>query len=99
MLSNTVISETPLSAKKESPETADVNYQPPNNSSVPEKISMIECIDEKPQLSTPVELKVSETIVVTDTESKHDSIPDESVVTVIQAAVRGFLVCPHFSIV
>ncbi|XP_031270106.1 protein IQ-DOMAIN 32 [Pistacia vera] len=91
VLSNTVISETPLSAKKESPESADVNYQPPNNSSVPEKISMVQCIDEKPQLSTPVELKVSETIVVTDTESKHDSIADESVVTVIQAAVRGFL--------
>ncbi|XP_044475577.1 protein IQ-DOMAIN 32-like [Mangifera indica] len=96
VLSNTVISEAPLSAKKESPESADVNYQQPNNSSVTEKISMIQCIEEKPQLSTPAELKVSETIVVTDTESKHDSIPDESVVIVIQAAVRGFLAKREF---
>ncbi|KAK1554690.1 hypothetical protein Q3G72_015934 [Acer saccharum] len=124
VLSNTVISETPSSVKKEIPESAELNFQPPNNSTIPEKISVVQFTDEKPQLSTPTDLntpdipeKVSvvqftdekpqlsapekapdnlkvpetETIVPDDTESKPDSDLDESVVIVIQGAVRGFL--------
>ncbi|KAK2660688.1 hypothetical protein Ddye_007221 [Dipteronia dyeriana] len=122
VLSNTVISETPPSVKKEIPESAELNFQPPNNSTVPEKISIVQFTDEKPQLSTPTDLntpdipekvsvvqftnekpqlsapenapenlKVPETIVPDDTESKPDSDLDESVVIVIQGAVRGFL--------
>lgn len=82
--------QTPSSAKKESLELTNVNFQPPNISNVPEKIPTIQCIDEKPQLPTPVEPKTSETIIETDAD---DSPLDESVVVVIQAAVRGILVC------
>ncbi|KAH9693263.1 protein IQ-DOMAIN 32 [Citrus sinensis] len=80
--------QTPSSAKKESLELTNVNFQPPNISNVPEKIPTIQCIDEKPQLPTPVEPKTSETIIETDAD---DSPLDESVVVVIQAAVRGIL--------
>lgn len=80
--------QTPSSAKKESLELTNVNFQPPNISNVPEKIPTIRCIDEKPQLPTPVEPKTSETIIETDAD---DSPLDESVVIVIQAAVRGIL--------
>lgn len=80
--------QTPSSAKKESLELTNVNFQPPNISNVPEKIPTIQCIDEKPQFPTPVEPKTSETIIETDAD---DSPLDESVVVVIQAAVRGIL--------
>ncbi|KAK9216804.1 hypothetical protein WN944_008815 [Citrus x changshan-huyou] len=80
--------QTPSSAKKESLELTNVNFQPPNISNVPEKVPTIQCIDEKPQLPTPVEPKTSETIIETDAD---DSPLDESVVIVIQAAVRGIL--------
>ncbi|KAH9758984.1 protein IQ-DOMAIN 32 [Citrus sinensis] len=80
--------QTPSSAKKESLELTNVNFQPPNISNVPEKIPTIQCIDEKPQFPTPVEPKTSETIIETDAD---DSPLDESVVIVIQAAVRGIL--------
>ncbi|CAN6722341.1 unnamed protein product [Malus baccata var. baccata] len=53
VLSNTVITETPTSGHKESPESA--------SATVPEKISLIHCSDEKPQLVTPENPKVSET--------------------------------------
>ncbi|KAK4860137.1 hypothetical protein QYF36_017957 [Acer negundo] len=56
VLSNTVISETPSSVKKEVPESAELNFQPPNNSTIPEKISVVQFTDEKPQLSTPTDL-------------------------------------------
>lgn len=83
--------QTPSSAK-ESLESANINFQPPNSSNVPEKIPTIQCIDEKPRLPTPVEVgpKTSETTIKTDAD---DSPLDESVVIVIQAAVRGTLVC------
>jgi hypothetical protein len=115
VLSNTVISETPSSGNKESLEAVNVNYQQPVNTNVPEKISVIQSIDEKPQLSTSadpkvlelltsvepkvIELstsaeptKVIETVVTTENESKLDVYPEESVVIVIQSAIRGFLV-------
>ncbi|KAL5778168.1 hypothetical protein ACOSP7_011094 [Xanthoceras sorbifolium] len=113
VLSNTVISESPSSVKKESPESAELTFQPPNNSTVSEKIQCTDekpqlstptdlntpaipekiskCTDEKPQLSTPEDLKVPETIAPDNTESKPNSDLDESVVIVIQGAVRRFL--------
>nr|XP_023900146.1 protein IQ-DOMAIN 32 isoform X1 [Quercus suber] len=106
VLSNTVISETPSSANKESPEDVNINYQQPANSTVLEKISVIQSIDEKPQLSTSVETKVIETVVPTENENKLDLYKEESVIIVenkldvyaeesviivIQAAIRGFL--------
>ncbi|XP_048444242.1 protein IQ-DOMAIN 32 isoform X1 [Pyrus x bretschneideri] len=53
VLSNTVIIETPTSGHKETPESASATD--------PEKISLIHCSDEKPQLVTPENPKVSET--------------------------------------
>ncbi|XP_068341267.1 protein IQ-DOMAIN 32 isoform X3 [Pyrus communis] len=61
VLSNTVITETPTSGHKEIPESAALNFQPPTSTAVPEKISVIHCTDEKPQLVTPENPKVSET--------------------------------------
>ena len=92
MLSNTVISETTSSGNKESPESAILDHIPPANSTVPEKISVIQSTDEKPQLSTLENPKVTETVVAAEKDSKFDVNPEEPVVIVIQAAVRGFLV-------
>ncbi|GAV67855.1 IQ domain-containing protein/DUF4005 domain-containing protein [Cephalotus follicularis] len=119
VLSNTVISETTSSGKQESPESAPLNIQPPDNPIVPEIISLKQYTDEKTQLSAPVDLepqlsapvaletqldthvysepqfstlvdsKVCKTI---GTISKEDDVNlDDSVVIVIQSAVRGFL--------
>ncbi|KAM1312065.1 hypothetical protein ACFX2F_016274 [Malus domestica] len=60
VLSNTVIRETPTSGHKEIPESAALNFQPPASTTVPEKISVIHCTDEKPQLVTPENPKVSQ---------------------------------------
>ncbi|KDP36953.1 hypothetical protein JCGZ_08244 [Jatropha curcas] len=90
VLSNTVITEAPFSANKESSESASLNFQLPDTTSVPEKISVIQSTDEKPQL-TFADSKESETIVVTKDESEVEAPLEESIVVVIQAAVRGFL--------
>lgn len=106
MLSNTVITETPTSGHKEIPESATLNFQPPASTTVPEKISVIHCSDEKPQLLTPENPKVSETelkvsepeVKVSETENTAEDQSavegklDESVVIVVQTAVRGLLV-------
>ncbi|GLT71812.1 hypothetical protein SLA2020_438050 [Shorea laevis] len=91
VLSNTVISETTSSGNKESPESAIIDHIPPANSTVPEKISVIQSTDEKPQLSTLENPKVTETAVAAEKDSKFDVNREESVVIVIQAAIRGFL--------
>ncbi|XP_059459840.1 protein IQ-DOMAIN 32 isoform X2 [Corylus avellana] len=91
VLSNTVISETTSSGNKESPESAILDHIPPANSTVPEKISVIQSTDEKPQLSTLENPKVTETAVAAEKDSKFDVNPEEPVVIVIQAAIRGFL--------
>lgn len=102
VLSNTVITEPPASLKKEASESAPLHVQPPNDSSVPEKVSAVDCTDqkekekekEKSQLQIPVELpQVPETTTVAAaTEEKQDPVLDESAVIVIQTAIRGFLV-------
>ncbi|KAJ6684790.1 IQ-DOMAIN 5-RELATED [Salix purpurea] len=110
VLSNTIISETaPSSVNKESPESANLNFQPPDIPPAPEKIAVIQCTDEKPQLSEKPQLPdkpqlsekpqlsastdqvVAETIVFTKDENEADDHVEESVVIVIQAAVRGVL--------
>eukprot|EP00257_Ricinus_communis_P017278 XP_015575680.1 protein IQ-DOMAIN 32 [Ricinus communis] len=90
VLSNTIIAEAPYSANKESSESATLTFQSPDSSNVPEKISVIQCTDEKPQLPI-ADSKVSETIVVTKDESEAHAHLEESVVIVIQTAVRQFL--------
>ncbi|XP_011014295.1 PREDICTED: protein IQ-DOMAIN 32-like [Populus euphratica] len=109
VLSNTIISETtPSSVNKESPEPANLNFQPPDIPTAPEKNAVIQCTDEKPQLSEKPQLpdklqlsekplsastdqEVAETIVFTKDENEVDDRVEESVVIVIQAAVRGVL--------
>ncbi|KAG2692713.1 hypothetical protein I3760_08G065600 [Carya illinoinensis] len=91
VLSNTVISETPSSGNKENPESATLNHPLPANSTVPEKVSVIQSTGEKPQLSTSVNPKVIETIVAAENESTPDVNLEESVVIVIQTAIRGFM--------
>ncbi|KAJ6708765.1 PROTEIN IQ-DOMAIN 32 [Salix koriyanagi] len=109
VLSNTIISETaPSSVNKESPESTNLNFQPPDIPPAPEKIAVIQCTDEKPQLSEKPQLPdkpqlsdkasavgettvVAETIVFTKDENEADDHVEESVVIVIQAAVRGVL--------
>lgn len=92
MLSNTVISETTSSGNKESPESAILDHIPPANSTVPEKISVIQSTDEKPHVLSLENPKVTETAVDAENDSEFDVNPEESVVIVIQAAIRGFLV-------
>lgn len=92
MLNNTVIAETPNTGNKESPESAALNFETPADTTVPEKISVVHCIDEKPPLPTPEHPKGDETIVAAERESEVDTKLEESVVIVIQTAVRGFLV-------
>ncbi|GMJ15434.1 IQ-domain 32 [Hibiscus trionum] len=50
-----------------------------------------EYVEEKSQLLTPEDSKVSEPVVTTTIVAKDDANMDESVVIVIQTAIRGFL--------
>ncbi|PSS31274.1 Protein IQ-DOMAIN like [Actinidia chinensis var. chinensis] len=93
VLSNTAMSEKPSSANKESPETAIVSLQIQPNPTVPEKASAMPRTNERHQLSTLMSLEWSDAIVATEDETMHDANPDESVVVVIQTAIRGFLAC------
>lgn len=99
MLSNSAISETSAPATKEIPESADVNFKTAADSDVPEKVSAIRCADEKPQLSAPVDAKVSEAVVATKPETVDAFNVDEATVIFIQASIRGFLVPISFHMV
>ncbi|XP_061356471.1 protein IQ-DOMAIN 32-like [Gastrolobium bilobum] len=90
VLSNTAITETPSSANKESSERTSINFQSVAEPNVVEKIYTTNFSDEKPQLSSLASSQVSETIV-TETEGKVDVNQPESVVIIIQAAIRRFL--------
>ncbi|PSR99610.1 Protein IQ-DOMAIN like [Actinidia chinensis var. chinensis] len=91
VLSNTVVSEMPSSSNKESPETAAFSLQIPPNPTVPEKASAMPLADGRTQLSTLMNLEGSDAIVATEDATMHDADPDESVIVVIQTAIRGFL--------
>ncbi|KAL7244868.1 hypothetical protein ACSBR2_000254 [Camellia fascicularis] len=91
VLSNIVISEMPSSLNKDGPETATVNLETQPNAAFQEKTSAMGWTDEKPRLSTSANLKVSDTRVATENDTMHDVDPDESVIVIIQAAIRGFL--------
>ncbi|XP_010061027.2 protein IQ-DOMAIN 32 [Eucalyptus grandis] len=62
VLSNSAMSETSAPATKEIPESADVNFKAATDSDVPQKVSAIQCADEKPPLLAPVDAKVSEAV-------------------------------------
>ncbi|XVE69770.1 hypothetical protein DITRI_Ditri10aG0017600 [Diplodiscus trichospermus] len=67
VLSNTVIHEAP-SGLKESPESAGFSFQQPDVSISPEKTSLIQCTEEKPQLFTPKEYNEEKSQVVAPKE-------------------------------
>lgn len=92
MLSNTVISEIPSSVSKEIPESASADYQIQATAAVPEKSSDMERTDEMLRLSASINSKFPESIAVAEVNTKLDIQPDESVVIVIQNAIRKFLV-------
>lgn len=92
MLSNTVISEVPSSDNKESPESVSADYQIQAKAGLPEKSSEMQWTDEIPQLSASINSKFVEPVAVAEVDTKLEIQPDESVVTVIQTAIRRFLV-------
>ncbi|XP_073032802.1 protein IQ-DOMAIN 32 isoform X1 [Primulina eburnea] len=93
VLSNTIISEAPSSVKKESPESADVNFLMQSNLTNPEKSSAIQWKEEKTELSAQPNIKLSDTIPdnLDDSDSSADTTYDESSIIVIQAAIRRSL--------
>ncbi|XP_050388304.1 protein IQ-DOMAIN 32 [Argentina anserina] len=79
VLSTTVITETPTSGNKESPESAPLAFQSPASTTVPEKVSIIQYTDEKPQLLTPEIPRVSATENASGDQSKvDDKLEDEN---------------------
>ncbi|GFP95191.1 protein iq-domain 32 [Phtheirospermum japonicum] len=96
VLSNSVSSETPLSANKENPESPAVSFQVQPDLTVPEKTSIIqlteekhELTEEKPELSAQLDSKLSDT--VEDVDCKADSTLDEPSAIIIQASIRRLL--------
>ncbi|KAL8098446.1 hypothetical protein AgCh_031266 [Apium graveolens] len=91
VLSNTVISEVPSSLNKESPESVSVDYQTQAKACLPEKSSEMQWTEEMPQLPASLNSKFFEPVAVANVDAKLEIQPDESVVTVIQTAIRRFL--------
>ncbi|KAK8623304.1 hypothetical protein V6N13_118191 [Hibiscus sabdariffa] len=54
-------------------------------------LTPIKCSEEKSQSSTPEEPKVPEPVAAITNEAEDDSTLDESLVVIIQTAIRGFL--------
>ncbi|KAI9113306.1 hypothetical protein K1719_015831 [Acacia pycnantha] len=90
VLSNAVITDPPSSANKESSECTSNNFQLSTETNIAEKCHTTNCPDEKPPPSSVEKSQLSES-VVTETESKVDVNPPESVTITIQAAIRGFM--------
>ncbi|XP_058225439.1 protein IQ-DOMAIN 32 isoform X1 [Rhododendron vialii] len=91
VLSNTVVTETSSSSYKESPQTATANLQTQPNPTSLEKTSAIPWTEEIPLLPASVNTKVCDTRVASEDDKLHHVNPDESVIVVIQASIRGFL--------
>ncbi|KAL3639092.1 hypothetical protein CASFOL_016999 [Castilleja foliolosa] len=89
VLSNSVSSETPPSVNKESPELPAVSFQVQPDSTVPEKTSIIQLTEEKPELIAQLDSKLSDNIE--DVDCKADSTLDEPSVIIIQASIRRLL--------
>ncbi|GMH03244.1 hypothetical protein Nepgr_005083 [Nepenthes gracilis] len=92
VLSNSVITEAPTPGSKEMPEAVSINFQTPAKFNVPEKLTIRQHLDEKTQLQTSAESKISETVVATQNGSDASFIMDEPAAAfIIQTAIRGFL--------
>ena len=65
-----MITETPTSGNKEGSESANVNFGAPADTTVQEKISVVHCNDEKPQLITAVKAEVPDTVIIAENETE-----------------------------
>ncbi|KAI3460374.1 hypothetical protein Pfo_017037 [Paulownia fortunei] len=91
VLSNTVISEAPSSANKESPESTAADLQAQPNLTVPEKTSVIQWTEQKNELSAQMDSKLSDIIAAREDDCRADATLDESSIILIQTAIRGYL--------
>lgn len=76
--------------------SANLDIETQAKSAIPEKSSGMEWTDEVPQLLTSINSKYSEVVDVAEVDTKLNVKPDESVIIVIQSAIRRFLVCLLF---
>lgn len=94
VLSNSVTSEAPSSANKETPESTAANFQVQPDLTVPEKNSVIQLTEEKTEFSSQVDSKLSGIIAAKEDDCRANATPDEHSIVTIQAAIRGLLVFP-----
>ncbi|XP_019417030.1 PREDICTED: protein IQ-DOMAIN 32-like isoform X1 [Lupinus angustifolius] len=90
VLSNTVITEAPSSANKQSTECDSFNFQRLPEPNVVEKIYTTHSSDEKPQLSSLESSQISETIGIETESMVYDSSPEYAII-IVQTAIRGLL--------
>ncbi|XP_077231226.1 protein IQ-DOMAIN 32-like [Tasmannia lanceolata] len=91
VLSNTVPSELTSVGNKENPETTTTEFHAQANST-PEKTTVLQWPDDTPPLpSAAVDLKVSNALPLVENNNIFDYNLQESVVIVIQTAIRGYL--------
>lgn len=84
---------TSSSSNKESPQTVAANLETQPTPTVQEKTSVACQIQKRyPQLPTSVNSKVCDSRVAKEDDKLPHVNPDESVIVVIQASIRGFLV-------
>ncbi|KAF5175385.1 Iq-domain 32-like [Thalictrum thalictroides] len=72
VLSNTVISETPSSINKESPELTGINFHAQNAPTVSEKISVSQWMDNIPPLANSANSKVANQLIPKQSEGNID---------------------------
>ncbi|XP_068639695.1 protein IQ-DOMAIN 32-like isoform X2 [Aristolochia californica] len=98
VLSNTVISELPSAGNKESPEAATADFHVQSNPTIPEKNAVPQWKDEAPPFSSQApDPNTSDCLLLVEKANKiensisiYSNIP-ESVVVVIQTAIRSYL--------
>lgn len=85
------MSENPVQ-NKETPESIESDIKATTNFDALEKVPAIQCAAEKPQLSSPSEVKAPESVVAT----KTDIIEEEAGIVIIQTAIRAYMVIFYF---
>ncbi|KAH6776600.1 IQ-domain 32 [Perilla frutescens var. hirtella] len=91
VLSNSVTSEAPASASKESQESISVSCQVQPDLTVAEKTTETQQIEEKSELSSFLDSKLSDNQVSGEDDFGADAPPDEPSIILIQTAIRGLL--------
>ncbi|GER57047.1 IQ domain-containing protein [Striga asiatica] len=91
VLSNTVGSEAPSSVNKENPDSPAVKFSEQADFTAAEKPSVIHLTEEKAELPTQLDSKLSETQSEVEDDCKKDTTFDEPSIIIIQAAIRRLL--------